>query len=450
MSAGADSTSEAGATGKSWGPWHRVGEYYSIPTYWEPEIQSEISTDRRRAIIDCTLSEGEDMVGAHLSWTTRLEIAKRLDELGVDEITTPIGVEMRELRDWIASCRRAGIKAKICDKLVSVVLPLEGNDDWKPRIDQRIACEPDSLVLFAYYPQISYWSDFAEGPFTLQQVIDASQRIVEYAAGRGVEIVYSFPDSFRHRLDSITALSKAGVDAGADGVYIYDSRGQSTPRSSFVICREIKKAIGDKLLYVQHHNDLGMATACSLAAAEAGADVLDASICGVGDRSGTAALEEVAAVLYAYGFETGIKLDQLVPLARYVEWAFGFECQATKPIVGWQANMEEGWGHRDPDDPVESPMAIAGEVLGTPFESVIGPNVFGKIKITQAPGVHKHKDILPDFMDELGIEYGDDDLAEIERRTLDALVARREGYIRIDEFEQIVRGVLDNLPVASG
>jgi len=59
-------------------------------------------------------------------------------------------VEMRELRDWIVSCRRAGIKAKICDKLVSVVLPLEGNDDWKPRIDQRIACEPDSLVLFAY------------------------------------------------------------------------------------------------------------------------------------------------------------------------------------------------------------------------------------------------------------------------------------------------------------
>ena len=222
-------------------------------------------------------------------------------------------------------------------------------------------------------------------------MIDASQRIVEYAAGRGVEIVYSFPDSFRHRLDSITALSKAGVDAGADGVYIYDSRGQSTPRSSFVICREIKKAIGDKLLYVQHHNDLGMATACSLAAAEAGrrrARRVDlrrrrpvGDGCARGGRGRAVRLRvrdgdqarsaRAARPLRGVGVRIRVSGDE-----------------ADRRLAG---ELEEGWGHRDPDDPVESPMAIAGEVLGTPFESVIGPNVFGKIKITQAPGVHKHR-----------------------------------------------------------
>ena len=249
---------------------------------------------------------------------------------------------------------------------------------------------------------------------------------------------------------SIIALSKAGVDGGADGVYIYDSRGQSTPRSSFVICREIKKAIGDKLLYVQHHNDLGMATACSLAAAEAGADVLDASMCGVGDRSGTAALEEVAAVPCT---PTGSR--------RGSSSTSSFRSHATSSgrsdsSVRRRSRSSAGrptW-RRDgaiaiPDDPVESPMAIAGEVLGTPFESVIGPNVFGKIKITQAPACTSTRTSSPTSWMSSGSTTARRprrDRATYARR----LVARREGYIRIDEFEQIVRGVLDNLPAASG
>ena len=427
----------------SWGPWHKPREYFSVPAYWDPEIQDAIAAKGRSVkIIDCTLSEGEDMVGRHLSWAARIRLAHMLDELGVGEITTPIGLSPRELKDWVRACKRGGIETPICDKLIAHVLPLE-KGDWKKRYDDHLACEADTFVTFPYYPQISYWSDFTKGPFTKDQVVDAIHETVSYGVERDAQIIFSFPDSFRHSVETIKLFCKAGVDAGAMGIYIYDSRGQSNPRASYLICREIKETIGDVNLYVQHHNDLGMATANSLAAAEAGADFIDAAMNGVGDRSGTAALEEVACALYAYGWDAGVRLDKLLPLAEEVERAFGGRISdAIKPIIGWQANMEEGYGHRDPDDPPESPMAIAGEVLGKPFESVIGPNVFGKIHYIQPEGLHKHKEIIADFIGELGFECSNEDLEEVRNRTKDALLGRAEGYITIGELKLIVEGVL--------
>ena len=429
---------------KSWGPWHKPGEYFSVPAYWNDEIQDAIPAKGRSVkIIDCTLSEGEDMVGRHLSWAARMRIAHMLDELGVGEITTPIGLSPRELRDWVKACKREGITTPICDKLIAHVMPLEAGD-WKKRYDDHLQCEADTFVTFPFYPQISYWSDFTEGPFTKQDVIDVIHETVSYGVERDANIIFSFPDSFRHRIPTINAFCKAAVEAGAMGIYIYDSRGQSNPPASRLICREIKETIGeDVMLYVQHHNDLGMATANSLAAAEAGADFIDAAMNGVGDRSGTAALEEVACALYAYGWNPNVRMDKILPLAEVVKEAFGGEIsEAIKPIIGWQANIEEGYGHRDPDDPPESPMAIAGEVLGRPFESVIGPNVFGKIMYIQPPGLHKHEEIVADFIGELGYECSDEDLEEVRLRTRDALMGRREGYITIGELKEIVDGVV--------
>ncbi len=393
-------------------------------------------------IIDCTLSEGEDMVGRHLSWAARMRLAHMLDELGVGEITTPIGLSPRELKDWVRACKREGIETPICDKLIAHVLPLE-QGDWKKRYDEHLACEADTFVTFPYYPQISYWSDFTKGPFTKSDIVDAIHETVSYGVERDANIIFSFPDSFRHDVETIKLFCKAGVDAGAMGIYIYDSRGQSNPMASRLICREIKSVIGDKRLYVQHHNDLGMATANSLAAAEAGADYIDAAMNGVGDRSGTAALEEVACALYAYGWNPNVRLDKLLEVADAVEEAFGGDIsRAIKPIIGWQANMEEGYGHRDPHDPPESPMALAGSVLGRPYESVIGPNVFGKIFYIQPPGLHKHQEIVADFVGDLGYEISPEDLDEVRNRTKDALMGRAEGYITIDELKVIVEGVV--------
>lgn len=436
--------------GHSWGPWHRPGEYFSVPAYWHEHVQASIASKSRRVLIsDCTLSEGEDMVGRHLSWTQRLDLALRIDDLGVYEIQDPIGVPFSELSAWIGSARRAGLKAKIAHKLAPVQLPIESDPMWKKRFDQHFALGADSVTLMTLYPVTSYWSDFTSGPLVLDKVIEDIQTVVSHAVKLGVEVMYSFPDSFRHRLGTMATLCKAGVDAGAYGVFLYDSRGQSNPLASREIAGTVRKAIGpDNRLLIQHHNDLGMATANALAAAEGGADMLDAAMCGVGDRSGTAALEEIACALYAYGWETGICLEKLLDAASVVERTFGFTSQVTKPIIGWQANVEEGWGHREQGDPPEMPSAIAHEILGRQYVSVIGPSVFGKDRYIEpgtalGTGLSGRKDVLLEFLDELDVDYTQDDAAEIERRTWDAIVAAPDGYIRLDQFVVIAKSVTE-------
>lgn len=431
--------------GQSFGPWHVPGQYFSVPAYWEREIQESITAASRDVqIIDCTLSEGEDMVGCHLSWNSWLRLTSMLDELGVGEITVPIGLSVDELRSYMRAVRRLGVQTPICDKLVGIKAPLD-SDAWKKHYDAHLSIGADTTVIYLAYPDHSVWSDFTEGPFTREQIVDYIHEVVSYGADKDANIIYSFPDSFRHTLESIKVFCGAAAEAGAYGIYMYDSRGNSNPPASRLISREIKAVIGDKLLYVQHHNDLGMATANALAAAEGGADFLDAAMCGVGDRAGTAALEETACALFAYGWRTGVRLDKLNDVARAVEAAFGFESQATKPIIGWQANMEEGWGHSEPGEDVpEGPMAIAGEVLGRPFESVIGMNVFRKGRHTQVPGMNKNKGFIEDYLDLEGLEYTDSHLEEIERRTIDALIAQPTGYVGIEDFLSIVRGVMED------
>ena len=180
-----------------------------------------------------------------------------------------------------------------------------------------------------------------------------------------------------------------------------------------------------------------MSTANALASAEGGADFIDAAVLGVGDRGGTAALEEVACALEVYGFDTGMGLTLLPELAEAVARGFGVTTQPWKPIVGWQANKEEGWGHRDPGDPPESPMGIAGEVIGRPFESIIGSNVIFKQKGSDYGGAG----FVADVLDAEGRPFTTEELERIESRIVDALISRK-GMISEQEFWAIAESVL--------
>jgi isopropylmalate/homocitrate/citramalate synthase len=140
------------------------------------------------------------------------------------------------------------------------------------------------------------------------------------------------------------------------------------------------RSVGDACdVYVQHHNDLGVATANAIAAAEQGANWIDASVIGIGDRGGCVALEEAAALFEMYGVQTGIRLEGLYELCRYVQQAYGIALPPWKPIVGSNWNKEEGAGHLEGSDNAEATIGIAPQVIGREFEAVIGGKIlFGR------------------------------------------------------------------------
>lgn len=175
----------------------------------------------------------------------------------------------------------------------------------------------------------------------------------------------------RTRPETAALFFAAIPDAGADGVYVVDNRGNSVPLATRSFIKRVRAAVGlDCDVYVQHQNDTGVATANALSAAEAGANWIDCSVIGIGDRGGCVAIEEAAPLFEMYGIATGIKLDALYELCRFVPHAYGISLSPWKPVVGEDWNTEEGPGHLEGSADAEATIGISPRVVGRKFEGV--------------------------------------------------------------------------------
>lgn len=422
-------------------PWHSPGRWLANPSYWDAEALAQRSAmPRRIRFIDCTLSEGDDCVGHQLNWNTRLGIVERLDEIGVGEITLPSHATFREEADFVRACRRMGVRTRLVAKGPGVVPPLRG--DWRGAIDRNVDLGADVISPIFKWSYQDTVSDFS-GSLTKKMVVDAIGESVAYMKKQRVRVVPWIVDSMRSPADTVCLFASAMAKAGADGVYIVDSRGNSVPLATRVLVAKVKAAVGERDIYIQHHNDLGVATANALAAAEGGATWIDASVIGIGDRGGCVALEEAAALFEIYGVDTGIRLDRLYDLCKYVRDAFGVSLPPWKPIVGENWNKEEGLGHLEGSAEAEATIGIAPQVVGREFQAVIGAKIlFGRERSSA------HSDD-PAFVRELlgrwSLNYDEDDLRTILFRAR-AAVATSYGrhYLTFEEFRAICDGVLSN------
>ena len=421
-------------------PWHQPGKWLVNPAYWDNEsLAARAGMRERIQFIDCTISEGDDCVGHQLNWNTRLGVIERLDAIGVGEITLPSHATFSEERDMIKACRRMGVRTRLVAKGPGVKPPLKG--DWRGAIDRHIDLGADVISPIVKWDYADTLSDFA-GELSKEAVVDAITESVAYMKRQQVRVVPWMVDSMRSPIDTACLFFKAMAAAGADGVYVVDSRGNSTPLATRVFIRRVRQAVGEKCdVYVQHHNDLGVATANAMAAVEGGANWIDASVIGIGDRGGCVALEEAAALFEMYGIATGIRLDALYDLCRYVQQAYGIKLPPWKPIVGENWNKEEGVGHREGSEDAESTIGIAPRVVGREFENVIGGKIlFGR----ERSSAHTDDPVfLRDIVRDLGMEATEEQFQRILSRARAAVASNYDThYLTFAEFEAICRGVM--------
>ncbi len=422
-------------------PWYQPGKWLANPAYWDKEaLAARAGMPKGIKFIDCTISEGDDCVGHQLNWNTRLGVIERLDAIGVGEITLPSHATFSEERDMVKACRRLGVRTRLVAKGPGVKPPLKG--DWRGAIDRHIDLGADVISPIVKWDYADTLSDFA-GELTKQMVVDAITESVAYMKRQKVRVVPWMVDSMRSPVATACLFFKAMADAGADGVYVVDSRGNSTPLATRVFIRRVREAVGSACdVYVQHHNDLGVATANAMAAVEGGANWIDASVIGIGDRGGCVALEEAAALFEMYGIATGIKLENLYELCLYVQKAYGIKLPPWKPIVGENWNKEEGVGHLEGSTEAESTIGIAPRVIGREFENVIGGKIlFGR----ERSSAHTDDPVfLRDIVRDLGLEASEDQFQRILARARAAVASNYEThYLTFAEFEAICRGVVD-------
>ncbi|ACX52225.1 homocitrate synthase [Ammonifex degensii KC4] len=315
---------------------------------------------RNIRIVDTTLRDGEQTAGVVFSNLEKLRIAKMLDEIGVHQIEAGIPVMGGDEAEAIKQICRAGLKASIMGWNRPVIKDLEAS----------LACGVDAVAISISTSDIHIEHKLRA---TREWVVEKMVEAVHFAKKHGLYVSVNAEDASRSDMEFLIAFARAAKEAGADRLRYCDTVGVLDP---FTTYENIKRLVSEVGLPIEMHthNDFGMATANALAGVLAGADWIGVTVCGLGERAGNAALEEVVMALkHIFGVDLGFKTELFREIAEYVSHAAHRELPAWKPIVGSNMFAHESGIHAD--GALKNPKtyeAFQPEEVGLTRQIVIG------------------------------------------------------------------------------
>ena len=370
-------------------------------------------TKDRVVIFDTTLRDGEQSPGATMTHAEKLEIASLLDEMGVDIIEAGFPIASEGDFEAVSDIARQTEDAVICG-LARAQL---GDIDrcWeavkhakKPRIHTFIGTSP----LHRAIPNL-----------TMDEMAERIEQTVTHARNLCDNVQWSPMDATRTEMDYLCRVVEIAIKAGASTINIPDTVGYTAPRESADLIRDLIERVpgADEVVFATHcHNDLGMATANSLAAVEAGARQIECTINGLGERAGNTALEEVVMALKVRGdimpFDTGIDTRKIMNISRRVATVSGFPVQFNKAIVGKNAFAHESGIHQD------------GMLKNAETFEIMRPEDVGLAGTSLPLGKHSGRAALRAKLQELGFEVGDNQLKDIFVRFKDLADRKKEVF----------------------
>jgi len=283
-------------------------------------------------ILDSTLREGEQTPGVTFNVEEKLTIANLLDEFGVNIIEAGHPKVSEDIFRGVKEISNQGYKAEVLAHCRAI----------KEDIDAARSCDADWVGIFFCVSNRRLEQHFRSN---LEQAIDIVTSSIEYAKDQGLKVRYTPEDTVRTEYNSLIKVSKAAVEAGADRISIADTVGAMTPIRMYDFVKKMKSDLKVKL-NVHCHNDLGLATANSLAAYEAGATLIDVSVNGIGERAGITPLSELCIVLHClYSIRNNWKLELLPKLSQKVSEVSGIYISPNTPIVGENAFLHNAGLH---------------------------------------------------------------------------------------------------------
>ncbi|AEF96853.1 2-isopropylmalate synthase [Methanotorris igneus] len=338
-------------------------------------------------IFDTTLRDGEQTPGVSLTPNEKLEIALKLDELGVDVIEAGSAITSKGEREGIKLITRENLNAEICSFVRA--LPID--------IDAALECDVDSVHLVIPTSDIHMKYKLKKTP---QETLECAANAVEYAKDHGLIVELSAEDATRSDVNFLIELFNKGIELGADRVCVCDTVGVLTPEKSIELFKTLKEHIKVPIS-VHCHNDFGMATANTVCAIRGGAVQCHVTVNGVGERAGNASLEEVVMALQVlYGYETNIKTEKLYETSRVVSRLMKLPVPPNKAIVGDNAFAHEAGIHVD------------GLIKNTQTYEPIQPELVGNRRRIIL-GKHSGRAALKYKLNLMGIEVSEEQLNEI-------------------------------------
>ena len=370
-------------------------------------------TQDRVYIFDTTLRDGEQSPGATMTHSEKLELAEMLDDMGVDIIEAgfPIASEgdfkavsdiaKRSKNSMICGLARANFKD--IDRCAEAV-----RHAAQPRIHTFIGTSP----LHRAIPNL-----------TQDEMAERIHETVTHARNLCDNVQWSPMDATRTEYDYLCRTIEIAIKAGASTINIPDTVGYTAPRESAELIRRLIKDVpgATEVIFATHcHNDLGMATANSLAAVDAGARQIECTINGLGERAGNTALEEVVMAMKVRNdimpFRTQIDSTKIMAISRRVATVSGFAVQFNKAIVGKNAFAHESGIHQD------------GMLKNAETFEIMRPEDVGLGETNLVMGKHSGRAALRSKLKDLGIDLADNQLNDVFVRFKDLADRKKEVF----------------------
>jgi 2-isopropylmalate synthase len=398
-------------------------------------------------VFDTTLRDGEQSPGISLDVAEKLEIAEQLARVGVDYIEAGFPVASQgdfEAVQAIARSVGAGSEAPaICGlsrtQLSDVDRCWEAlRDADRARIHVFISTSPQHMEHML--------------KMTAAQVLAETRGGVARAREHTEDVEFSPQDATRTPLDFMLEVLAAAVEAGATTLNIPDTVGYGIPWDFGALIQHVRKEVpGDYILSTHCHNDLGLATANTLAGVQGGARQVEVCVNGLGERAGNAALEEVVMALRIRpdqfpGIATTVRTEELARVSRLVARLTGYPVQYNKAIVGRNAFAHESGIHQH------------GVLADRSTYEIIEAASVGQVGRQIVLGKHSGRHAFADTLEKMGIHVQGDGLnqaftrfkefadrkVEITEADLEAIVAEELGHDVLEGFQ------LESLEVSGG
>jgi isopropylmalate/homocitrate/citramalate synthase len=382
-------------------------------TFWTGQLNDPFRFDAKVGLYDTTLRDGEQTVGVVLSPEDKLELARGLDSLGIERIEA--GFPRVSEDDWraVELIRDAGLQAEIWGFSRAV------DADVKALVELGV----QASVIESPISDLKLEALGVDREAMLERIVYA----VSFAADQDINVAFFGVDGSRADLGYFETVYKTAVEAGAREVVVVDTIGIASPEAVAQLVGRTKEWVGsDVPVHFHGHNDFGLATAAALAAVRAGADWIQGTINGMGERAGNANLPEIALALRGlYGVETKLRLERVREFSERLRDVSGYELEPFKPLVGDNLFRRESGAvasqFRDPPaiEPYSSDVVAAkrGIVLG------------------KKSGI----DSIRIKAEELGLELPEDAERELLAK-VKALGAKKRGLVSDDEFRELARG----------
>ncbi|MFP3896386.1 MAG: homocitrate synthase [Anaerolineales bacterium] len=364
------------------------------------------------SIIESTLREGEQFVGANFAPEQKIRIARALDRFGVEyiELTTPLA-SPQSFEDC-KTIAALGLDTKVLTHVRCV------------RGDAELAVSAGVDGIDVLIGTSSMLREFSHGR-DIPAIIDMAKDVVSYIRDQGMEVRFSTEDSFRSELDDIVRVYEAVDAVGVNRVGIADTVGVATPFQVYDVVSKVKEHVSCDIEF-HGHNDSGCAIANAYCALQAGATHVDTTILGIGERNGIAPLGGLVARLYAVDRSLVIKyrLEMLEELDTMVADMVGIDIPFNNYITGITAFTHKAGIH-------------AKAVLNAPETyEILDPEDFGMSRYVSIAHRLTGWNAIKSRAEQLNLDIPEDDLKAI---TLHVKKLADEKPLALDDVDALLR-----------